>query len=69
MTRLSPVSALWKLIFAPSTTAIALLTDLGIFVALFGFPRRSRKPLRNKGISRFGRVDRRGVALSTSGDE
>jgi hypothetical protein len=44
------------------------LTDLGIFAALFGSPRRSRKPLRNKGISRDGLIGRRGVALSTSGD-
>jgi hypothetical protein len=44
------------------------LTDLGIFAASSGSPRRSRKPLRNKGNSRFCLAGRREVALSTSGD-
>jgi hypothetical protein len=45
------------------------VTDLGIFAERFGFLRRSRKPLRNKDISRFSLAGRRAAALSTSDDQ
>jgi hypothetical protein len=44
------------------------MTDLGIFAASSGSPRRSSTPLRNKGNSRFSLTGRRAVALATSGD-
>jgi hypothetical protein len=43
------------------------LTDLGNFTTIASLPKRSHKPLRNKGISRFSLAGRRTVVLSTTG--
>ena len=63
MMLLAMVSALRSPHFAPNAAAIALMTALGIFAAFSVSPRCSRKPLRNKGISRLSLTGRHKVEL------